>query len=226
MGVPAEDYEVDPIVESALNKLFILHADHEQNCSTSTVRVVGSSQANLYSSVSAGVSALWGPLHGGANQAVIEMLEAIRAEGSPLQSWIDRAKDKTDSFRLMGFGHRVYKNFDPRARIIKKAADEVLGQLGVNDPVLDIAKQLEEVALNDDYFVQRGLYPNVDFYSGIIYRALGIPTDMFTVMFALGRLPGWIGQWKEMTENREPIGRPRQVYVGATERAFTSLDAR
>jgi citrate synthase len=213
-------------VESALNKLFILHADHEQNCSTSTVRVVGSSQANLYSSVSAGVSALWGPLHGGANQAVIEMLEAIRAEGSPLQSWIDRAKDKTDSFRLMGFGHRVYKNFDPRARIIKKAADEVLGQLGVNDPVLDIAKQLEEVALNDEYFVKRGLYPNVDFYSGIIYRALGIPTDMFTVMFALGRLPGWIGQWKEMTENREPIGRPRQVYVGATERAFTSLDAR
>ena len=154
------------------------------------------------------------------------MLEAIRAEGSPLQSWIDRAKDKTDSFRLMGFGHRVYKNFDPRARIIKKAADEVLGQLGVNDPVLDIAKQLEEVALNDEYFVQRGLYPNVDFYSGIIYRALGIPTDMFTVMFALGRLPGWIGQWKEMTENREPIGRPRQVYVGATERAFTSLNAR
>ena len=203
-----------------------MHADHEQNCSTSTVRVVGSSQANLYSSVSAGVSALWGPLHGGANQAVIEMLEAIRAEGSPLQSWIDRAKDKTDSFRLMGFGHRVYKNFDPRARIIKKAADEVLGQLGVNDPVLDIAKQLEEVALNDEYFVKRGLYPNVDFYSGIIYRALGIPTDMFTVMFALGRFPGWIGQWKEMTENREPIGRPRQVYVGATERAFTSLDAR
>ena len=225
-GVPAEEYEVDPIIESALNKLFILHADHEQNCSTSTVRVVGSSQANLYSSVSAGVSALWGPLHGGANQAVIEMLEAIRAEGSPLQSWIDRAKDKTDSFRLMGFGHRVYKNFDPRARIIKKAADEVLGQLGIDDPVLDIAKQLEEVALNDEYFVQRGLYPNVDFYSGIIYRALGIPTDMFTVMFALGRLPGWIGQWKEMTENREPIGRPRQVYTGATHRGFVSLNDR
>ena len=225
-GVPAEDYVVDPIIESALNKLFILHADHEQNCSTSTVRVVGSSQANLYSSVSAGVSALWGPLHGGANQAVIEMLEAIRAEGSPLQSWIDRAKDKTDSFRLMGFGHRVYKNFDPRARIIKKAADDVLAQLGIDDPVLDIAKQLEEVALNDEYFVQRGLYPNVDFYSGIIYRALGIPTDMFTVMFALGRLPGWIAQWKEMTENREPIGRPRQVYTGATTRAFVPLTDR
>ena len=224
--MPNKEFKASNILVSALNKLLILHADHEQNCSTSTVRVVGSSQANLYSSVSAGVSALWGPLHGGANQAVIEMLEAIRAEGSPLQSWIDRAKDKTDSFRLMGFGHRVYKNFDPRARIIKKAADEVLGQLGVNDPVLDIAKQLEEVALNDEYFVKRGLYPNVDFYSGIIYRALGIPTDMFTVMFALGRLPGWIGQWKEMTENREPIGRPRQVYVGAKERSFNSLDAR
>jgi citrate synthase len=225
-GVPSEEYVVDPVIESALNKLFILHADHEQNCSTSTVRIVGSSQANLYSSISAGVSALWGPLHGGANQAVIEMLEAIRAEGSPLQTWIDRAKDKTDSFRLMGFGHRVYKNFDPRARIIKKAADDVLNQLGIDDPVLDIAKQLEEVALNDEYFVQRGLYPNVDFYSGIIYRALGIPTDMFTVMFALGRLPGWIAQWKEMTENREPIGRPRQVYTGATPRPFVALNNR
>jgi citrate synthase len=210
-------------VERAINKLLILHADHEQNCSTSTVRVVGSSQANLYSSVSAGIAALWGPLHGGANQAVIEMLEAIREDGGDLQKWIDKAKDKNDSFRLMGFGHRVYKNFDPRARIIKKAADEVLGQLGIDDPVLDIAKQLEQVALNDEYFVKRGLYPNVDFYSGIIYRALNIPTDMFTVMFALGRLPGWIAQWKEMVENREPIGRPRQVYTGANERSFVPL---
>jgi len=225
-GVPSEEYVVDPVIESALNKLFILHADHEQNCSTSTVRVVGSSQANLYSSVSAGIAALWGPLHGGANQAVIEMLETIRAEGTPLQSWIDRAKDKSDSFRLMGFGHRVYKNFDPRARIIKKAADDVLGQLGVNDPVLDIAKQLEEVALNDPYFVERGLYPNVDFYSGIIYRALGIPTEMFTVMFALGRLPGWIAQWKEMLENGEPIGRPRQIYTGHNSRQVQPIDQR
>jgi len=225
-ALPTEPYEVDPVVESALNKLLILHADHEQNCSASTVRIVGSSQANLYSSVSAGITALWGPLHGGANQAVIEMLEAIREDGGDLQKWIDKAKDKNDSFRLMGFGHRVYKNFDPRARIIKKAADDVLDKLGIDDPVLEIAKELEQVALNDEYFVQRGLYPNVDFYSGIIYRALNIPTDMFTVMFALGRLPGWIAQWKEMVENREPIGRPRQVYTGANVRSFVALNDR
>jgi citrate synthase len=225
-ALPSEDYEVDPVIEDALNKLLILHADHEQNCSASTVRIVGSSQANLYSSISAGIAALWGPLHGGANQAVIEMLEMIREDGGDFQKWIDKAKDKTDSFRLMGFGHRVYKNFDPRARIIKKAADDVLAKLGVNDPVLDIAKQLEAVALQDEYFVQRGLYPNVDFYSGIIYRALGIPTDMFTVMFAIGRLPGWIAQWKEMFENGEPIGRPRQVYTGATTRSFVEMSDR
>jgi citrate synthase len=225
-SLPTESYEVDPVVESALNKLLILHADHEQNCSASTVRIVGSSQANLYSSISAGIAALWGPLHGGANQAVIEMLESIREDGGDLQKWIDKAKDKNDSFRLMGFGHRVYKNFDPRARIIKKAADDVLDKLGIDDPVLKIAKQLEQVALNDEYFVQRGLYPNVDFYSGIIYRALNIPTDMFTVMFALGRLPGWIAQWKEMVENREPIGRPRQVFTGAKSRPFVSIEDR
>ena len=225
-GLPTQDYVVDPVVESAINKLLILHADHEQNCSTATVRVVGSSQANLYSSVSAGIAALWGPLHGGANQAVIEMLEAIKEDGGDLQKWINKAKDKNDSFRLMGFGHRVYKNFDPRAKIIKKAADEVLEQLGIEDPVLDIAKELEQVALNDEYFVARGLYPNVDFYSGIIYRALNIPKDMFTVMFALGRLPGWIAQWKEMVENREPIGRPRQVFTGANDRAFVKLEQR
>jgi len=225
-GLPTEDYKVNDVVERALNKLLILHADHEQNCSTATVRVVGSSQANLYSSVSAGIAALWGPLHGGANQAVIEMLEQIRRDGGGLQKWIDKAKDKNDSFRLMGFGHRVYKNFDPRATIIKVAADEVLEALGVSDPILDIAKELEQVALNDEYFVERGLYPNVDFYSGIIYRALGIPTDMFTVMFALGRLPGWIGQWKEMTEQSEPIGRPRQVYQGANARPFVTLTDR
>ena len=188
--------------------------------------MVGSSQANLYSSVSAGIAALWGPLHGGANQAVIEMLEKMRAEGGAIDKWVDRAKDKNDSFRMMGFGHRVYKNFDPRARIIKKAADDVLNKLGVHDPILDLAKQLEEVALRDEYFISRGLYPNVDFYSGIIYRALGIPTDMFTVMFALGRLPGWIAQWKEMTENVEPIGRPRQVYTGATPRPFVPISQR
>ncbi len=225
-GLPTANYEVDPVIESALNKLLILHADHEQNCSASTVRIVGSSQANLYSSVSAGIAALWGPLHGGANQAVIEMLESIKEDGGDMEKWIAKAKDKNDSFRLMGFGHRVYKNFDPRARIIKKAADEVLAKLGVNDPVLDLAKRLEEVALKDEYFVQRGLYPNVDFYSGIIYRALGIPTEMFTVMFAIGRLPGWIAQWKEMLENGEPIGRPRQVYTGATERSFVNINDR
>jgi citrate synthase len=219
-GMPTEDYEMDPVVVKALNQLLILHADHEQNCSASTVRIVGSSHANLYSSISAGVIALWGPLHGGANQAVIEMLKMIRNDGGNLQKWVDKAKDKNDSFRMMGFGHRVYKNMDPRARIIKKACDDVLNKLGVVDPVLDIAKQLEEVALKDDYFVSRKLYPNVDFYSGIIYRALGIPTNMFTVMFALGRLPGWIAQWKEMIENKEPIGRPRQIYIGENERNY------
>ncbi|HLW19055.1 MAG TPA: citrate synthase, partial [Cyclobacteriaceae bacterium] len=209
-ALPAEKYEVDPVIVKALDQLLILHADHEQNCSTSTVRMVGSSQASIYASISAGINALWGPLHGGANQSVIEMLEAIKADGGDSKKYIAKAKDKNDPFRLMGFGHRVYKNFDPRAKIIKKAADDVLSKLGVNDPILNIAKELEESALNDQYFVDRKLYPNVDFYSGIIYRALGIPTDMFTVMFALGRLPGWIAQWKEMRENNEPIGRPRQ----------------
>jgi citrate synthase len=225
-GMPTENFEADPVVVDALNKLLILHADHEQNCSTATVRVVGSSQANLFSSISAGVSALWGPLHGGANQAVIEMLETIKNDGGDLDKWINKAKDKEDSFRLMGFGHRVYKNFDPRATIIKKACDDVLAKLGVDDPILDIAKKLEAVALSDEYFVKRGLYPNVDFYSGIIYRALGIPTDMFTVMFALGRLPGWIAQWKEMIDNGEPIGRPRQVYTGETKRDYVAMENR
>ena len=224
--LPAYDYVPDPVVVNALNTLLILHADHEQNCSASTVRVVGSSQANLYASVSAGVSALWGPLHGGANQAVIEMLENIKNDGGNLDKWISKAKDKEDSFRLMGFGHRVYKNFDPRAKIIKKAADDVLNKLGIIDPVLDIAKQLEEVALNDSYFKERGLYPNVDFYSGIIYRALDIPTEMFTVMFALGRLPGWIAQWKEMVGENQPISRPRQIYTGSKERNFVDIDNR
>ena len=225
-GSPAQEYEVAPVVAKALDKLLILHADHEQNCSTSTVRVVGSSQASLWASIAAGINALWGPLHGGANQAVIEMLENIKIDGGDTKKWMAKAKDKNDAFRLMGFGHRVYKNFDPRARIIKKAADEVLESLGVVDPVLDIAKGLEEEALKDDYFVERKLYPNVDFYSGIIYRALGIPTDMFTVMFALGRLPGWIAQWKEMRENGDPIGRPRQVYVGSTERDYINIQNR
>jgi citrate synthase len=225
-SLPAEKYEVDPVIVKALDQLLILHADHEQNCSTSTVRMVGSSHASIYASISAGINALWGPLHGGANQSVIEMLEAIKADGGDSKKYIAKAKDKNDPFRLMGFGHRVYKNFDPRAKIIKKAADDVLAKLGVNDPVLEIAKELEESALNDQYFVDRKLYPNVDFYSGIIYRALGIPTDMFTVMFALGRLPGWIAQWKEMRENNEPIGRPRQVYIGANERAYVDVNNR
>ena len=225
-ALPTEEYQINPVVAKALDKLLILHADHEQNCSASTVRIVGSSHASLYTSVSAGIAALWGPLHGGANQAVIEMLENIRRDGGDVEKYIARAKDKSDSFRLMGFGHRVYKNFDPRATIIKKAADDVLKELGVDDPVLDIAKKLEEIALNDEYFVARGLYPNVDFYSGIIYRALGIPTDMFTVMFAIGRLPGWIAQWKEMRENNEPIGRPRQVYTGYTSRDYVTVDKR
>ncbi|WP_347159094.1 citrate synthase [Pontibacter chitinilyticus] len=223
---PTESYEVNPVVVDTLNKLLILHADHEQNCSTSTVRLVGSANASLYSSVSAGISALWGPLHGGANQAVIEMLEAIKADGGDSRKFIDKAKDKDDPFRLMGFGHRVYKNFDPRAKIIKKAADDVLSALGIQDPILNIAKELEEAALTDQYFVDRKLYPNVDFYSGIIYRALGIPTDMFTVMFAMGRLPGWIAQWKEMRENKEPIGRPRQVYTGEQERNYVPVENR
>jgi citrate synthase len=225
-SLPVAKYNVDPVVSAALNKLLILHADHEQNCSTSTVRLVGSSHANIYSSISAGISALWGPLHGGANQEVIEMLEAIKNDGGDTQKYINMAKDKSSGFRLFGFGHRVYKNFDPRARIIKKAADDVLNKLGINDPVLEIAQKLEKAALEDEYFVARRLYPNVDFYSGIIYRALGIPTNMFTVMFAIGRLPGWIAQWKEMRANKEPIGRPRQVYVGAPKREFVPMSER
>lgn len=225
-GLPAEQYEIDPVVSAALDKLLILHADHEQNCSTSTVRIVGSSKASIYSSISAGINALWGPLHGGANQEVIVMLENIKNDGGDTEKWINKAKDKNSGFRLMGFGHRVYKNFDPRARIIKKAADDVLKKLGVNDPVLEIAQKLEEAALKDPYFVERKLYPNVDFYSGIIYRALGIPVDMFTVMFAMGRLPGWIAQWKEMRENKEPIGRPRQVYTGPKLRPYVDINNR
>ncbi len=225
-ALPVEEYEVDPVVARALDQLLILHADHEQNCSTSTVRIVGSSQASLYSAVSAGINALWGPLHGGANQSVIEMLEAIKADGGDTKKFLAKAKDKDDPFRLMGFGHRVYKNFDPRAKIIKKAADSVLDKLGIQDQVLDIAKELEEAALRDEYFVERKLYPNVDFYSGIIYRALGIPVNMFTVMFAMGRLPGWIAQWKEMRENKEPIGRPRQVYTGAPHRPYAEIGRR
>lgn len=225
-SLPVAKYNVDPVVSAALNKLLILHADHEQNCSTSTVRLVGSSHANIFSSISSGISALWGPLHGGANQEVIEMLEAIKADGGDTQKYINMAKDKSSGFRLFGFGHRVYKNFDPRARIIKKAADDVLNKLGINDPVLEIAQKLEKAALEDEYFVQRKLYPNVDFYSGIIYRALGIPTNMFTVMFAIGRLPGWIAQWKEMRVNKEPIGRPRQIYTGAPKRDFVSISER
>ena len=223
---PNEEYQQNPIIVNALNKLLILHADHEQNCSTSTVRIVGSSHAGLFASLSAGISALWGPLHGGANQAVLEMLEAIKEDGGDTKKYMVKAKDKNDPFRLMGFGHRVYKNFDPRAKIIKVAADEVLEDLGVEDPILDIAKGLEQEALKDSYFVDRKLYPNVDFYSGIIYRAMGIPLDMFTVMFALGRLPGWIGQWREMRLNKEPIGRPRQLYVGETYRQFKPLEKR
>ena len=225
-GLPTEEYNIDPVVANALDKLLILHADHEQNCSASTVRIVGSSHASLYASISAGIAALWGPLHGGANQAVIEMLENIKADGGDVSKYVAKAKDKSDPFRLMGFGHRVYKNFDPRARIIKKAADDVLEALGIDDPVLEIAQELEAVALKDEYFIDRGLYPNVDFYSGIIYRALGIPTDMFTVMFALGRLPGWIAQWKEMRENGDPIGRPRQVYTGHNERPYVPMNER
>ena len=223
---PASDYEVNQLVVNALNKLLILHADHEQNCSTSTVRIVGSSNASLFVSLSAGINALCGPLHGGANQAVIEMLEAIKEDGGDTKKYMAKAKDKNDPFRLMGFGHRVYKNFDPRAKIIKVAADEVLNELGIEDPILDIAKGLEKEALEDPYFVDRKLYPNVDFYSGIIYRALGIPTEMFTPMFALGRLPGWIAQWREMRLRKEPIGRPRQIYIGETYRPFKKTEDR
>lgn len=223
---PNREYRKNDIEIEALDKLLILHADHEQNCSTSTVRIVGSSQAGLFASISAGISALWGPLHGGANQAVLEMLEAIAADDGDTKKYMAKAKDKDDPFRLMGFGHRVYKNFDPRARIIKKAADSVLSALGKEDPILDIAKGLEREALEDPYFVDRKLYPNVDFYSGIIYRALGIPVEMFTVMFAMGRLPGWIAQWREMRLKSEPIGRPRQVYVGPNLRSFKTLNER
>jgi len=226
-SVPAEPYNIDPEVEKVMNLLLILHADHEQNCSTSTVRLVGSAKANLFASISAGICALWGPLHGGANQEVIEMLEQIRVSGDSVSKYVDLAKKKDSGFKLMGFGHRVYKNYDPRAKIIKAAADKVLSKLGFNDPLLDIAKQLEEAALKDSYFVERKLYPNVDFYSGIIYRALGFPTNMFTVLFALGRLPGWIAHWKEMMEDpTTKIGRPRQIYIGPTERQYVPLEQR
>ncbi|GAB4399732.1 MAG: citrate synthase [Microscillaceae bacterium] len=225
-ALPVAEYEVHPDIEDALEKLLILHADHEQNCSTSTVRLAGSSQVSLYSAVSAGISSLWGPLHGGANQQVIEMLEEIKADGGGVEKFLNKAKDKDDPFRLMGFGHRVYKNFDPRAKIIKVACDKVLNKLGIHDQTLEIAKKLEEAALNDSYFIERKLYPNVDFYSGIIYRAIGIPTDMFTVMFALGRLPGWIAQWLEMRKEKQPIGRPRQIYTGANLRTYVPMSNR
>jgi len=226
-AVPSAPYRAPDVLDRALNLLLILHADHEQNCSTSTVRMVGSSHANLFATISAGICALWGPLHGGANQQVIEMLQKIADEGGNYRKFVDMAKDKDSGFKLMGFGHRVYKNFDPRARILKKSADEVLRELGVDDPLLEIAKNLEEVALSDEFFVERKLYPNVDFYSGIIYRAMGIPTDMFTVMFALGRLPGWIAQWKEMREDpKGRISRPRQIYTGETQRKYVPLTER
>ncbi|GIU88300.1 MAG: citrate synthase [Acidimicrobiia bacterium] len=226
-AVPSEPYEVSPTVVHALKQLLILHADHEQNCSTSTVRLVGSSDANLYASIAAGINALWGPLHGGANQAVVEMLEAIRDSGRDLQHWVNRAKDRNDDFRLSGFGHRVYKNYDPRAKIIKEAADRVLKELGVRDELFDIALELEQVALTDEFFIEHKLYPNVDFYSGLIYRAMGFPTNMFPVLFALGRLPGWIAHWMELHENpRTKIGRPRQIYTGATARTYVPIDRR
>jgi citrate synthase len=226
-AVPTEPYRVSPVLEKALNLLLILHADHEQNCSTSTVRMVGSSRVNLFASIAAGICALWGPLHGGANQEVINMLEMISEDGRNYRKYVDMAKDKDSGFRLMGFGHRVYKNFDPRARILKASADAVLAELGINDPLLEIAKNLEEVALKDEYFVQRNLYPNVDFYSGIIYRAMGLPTNMFTVLFALGRLPGWIAHWKEMRDDSATrINRPRQIYTGEVERHYAPLAKR
>ncbi|MGH3903691.1 MAG: citrate synthase [Pseudonocardiaceae bacterium] len=226
-GLPSEPYEVDPVVADALDLLFVLHADHEQNCSTSTVRIVGSSQANLFASISAGINALFGPLHGGANQSVLEMLEHIRADQGDVDTFVRKVKNRERSVRLMGFGHRVYKNYDPRAKIVKKAADGILHKLGVNDPLLDIALTLEETALHDDYFIERRLYPNVDFYTGLIYRAMGFPTKMFTVLFALGRLPGWIAHWREMINDPETkIGRPRQIYTGHTEREYTALALR
>jgi citrate synthase len=226
-GFPAEPYEVDPELAKALDMLFVLHADHEQNCSTSTVRLVGSSQANLFASVSAGINALFGPLHGGANQSVLEMLESIQREGGDIPAFVERVKKREPGVKLMGFGHRVYKNYDPRAAIVKKTADQVLSKLGGNNELLDLARQLEEIALSDDYFVERKLYPNVDFYTGLIYRAMGFPVRMFTVLFALGRLPGWIAQWREMINDpATKIGRPRQVYTGATERAFVPIDQR
>lgn len=226
-GFPAEPYEADPEMVKALDMLFVLHADHEQNCSTSTVRLVGSSQANLFASVSAGINALFGPLHGGANQSVLEMLEAIQADGGDIPRFVARVKDKEPGVKLMGFGHRVYKNYDPRAAIVKSTADTVLDKLGGNNQLLDLARQLEEIALSDDYFVQRKLYPNVDFYTGLIYRAMGFPTRMFTVLFALGRLPGWIAQWREMiADPNTKIGRPRQVYTGPVERPFVPIDQR
>jgi len=226
-GNPCEEFEVDPIVKNALDLLFILHTDHEQNCSTSTVRLVGSSMVNLFASVSAGIKSLWGPLHGGANQAVIEMLEAIAAEGTTAREFLERAKSGDESARLMGFGHRVYKNHDPRAKVIKKACDDVLERMGINSPLLEIAKELEEITLKDDYFVERKLYPNVDFYSGVIYNAIGTPANMFTAMFAIGRLPGWIAQWKELHEDPSfKIGRPRQIYTGPTQTAYTPMDER
>ncbi len=226
-SVPAEHYEVDPDIEKALDQLFILHADHEQNCSTSTVRMVGSSHANLFAAISAGICALWGPLHGGANQEVLEMLQLIYNDGNNVKKYIDKAKDKNSNFRLMGFGHRVYKNFDPRAQIIKKTCDKVLSKMGINDPLLDIAHQLEEVALKDPYFIEKKLYPNVDFYSGIIYKAMGFPVEMFTVLFAIGRMPGWIAQWKEMMESKDTrIGRPRQIFTGHNERKYVPIHKR
>jgi citrate synthase len=226
-GFPAEPYEVDPEIVRALDMLLILHADHEQNCSTSTVRLVGSSQANLFTSISGGINALWGPLHGGANQAVLEMLEKIRAGNDDVQTFVKKVKNREDGVKLMGFGHRVYKNYDPRARIVKEQADKILGKLGGDDELLDIAKQLEEIALTDDFFIERKLYPNVDYYTGVIYRAMGFPTRMFTVLFALGRLPGWIAHWREMhDEGSSKIGRPRQIYTGYTERDYATIDSR
>ena len=225
-GLPAEPYDCDPEIVKALDMLLILHADHEQNCSTSTVRLVGSSQANLFTSISGGINALWGPLHGGANQSVLEMLEKIRTGGGTVQDFVRKVKNREDAVKLMGFGHRVYKNYDPRARIVKEQADKILAKVGGDDELLDIAKSLEEVALTDDYFVERKLYPNVDFYTGVIYRAMGFPTRMFTVLFAMGRLPGWIAHWREMHEEPNKIGRPRQIYTGYGERDYSTLDSR
>ncbi|QEG37874.1 citrate synthase [Bythopirellula goksoeyrii] len=226
-SVPTEPYEIDPDFVEALNLLLIVHADHEQNCSTSTVRMVGSSNANMFASISAGISALWGPLHGGANEACVAMLEQIRKDGGNVKKYVDMAKDKSSSFRLMGFGHRVYKNFDPRATIIRASCEKLLAKRNIDDPIFDIAQQLQEVALNDEYFIERKLYPNVDFYSGVIYRAIGIPVQMFTVLFAIGRLPGWLAHWREMHESpSKRICRPRQIYIGHTEREFVPLEKR